>query len=133
MTDLGNSTFIQVHDFDVLADELPGDVYDMDDFKKQIGNNRFDVLIHMYQESFNKNYAKNNQDECEEIVRKIVDVTCHKSSSSLHNQGRFLVKPLYSTNQWRQLDDEESKQFVLNNSEMSIGGLMHEIEYILRA
>jgi hypothetical protein len=105
-------SLIQVHDFDVLADELPGDVYDMDDFKKQIGNNRFDVLIHMYQESFNKNYTKNNQEECEEIVQKIVDVTCHKSSTSLHNQGRFLVKPLYSVNEWRQLNDEECKQFV---------------------
>ena len=112
MTDHASNSFVQVHDFDVLADELPGDVYDMDDFKKQIGNNRFDVLIHMYQESFNKNYAKNNQDECEEIVRKIVDVTCHKTSSSLHNQGRFLVKPLYSINEWRQLGDEECKQFV---------------------
>ncbi|KAL3903201.1 MAG: hypothetical protein SGILL_010536, partial [Bacillariaceae sp.] len=111
MTDQA-SNFVEVHDFDVLADELPGDVYDMDDFKKQIGNNRFDVLIHMYQESFNKNYAKNNQEECDEIVRKIVDVTCHKASPSLHNQGRFLVKPLFSANQWRELNDEECKQFV---------------------
>ncbi|KAG7363286.1 hypothetical protein IV203_026646 [Nitzschia inconspicua] len=104
---------IEVHDFDVLADELPGSVYDMDDYKKQIGNNRFEVLITMYQEDFNKNYSKNNMAECDTIVKKIVDVTCHKASSSIHQKGRFLVKPIYSDDTWRQLDDEESKQFVM--------------------
>lgn len=110
---LNTQNLIQVDDFDVLADELPGTVYDMDEYKKQIGNNRFEVLVTMYQESFNKNYSKNNMTECDAIVKKIVEVTCHKASSSVHNKGRFLVKPMYSDDQWRQLDDEEAKAFVM--------------------
>jgi hypothetical protein len=103
---------VEVNDFDVLADELPGTVYDMDDYKKQIGNNRFEVLVTMYQEDFNKHYSKNSMVECDAIVKKIVDVTCHKASSNMQNKGRFLVKP-YDVVAWRELDDEEAKQFVM--------------------
>jgi hypothetical protein len=116
-----NSCSVDVNDFDVLADEYPGNVYDMDEYKKQIGNNRFDVLITMYQESFNQYYAKNNMTECDAIVQNIVQVTCRRKPTTSttskqqqkHHQGRFLVKTLYSVNQWRELDAEESKQFVM--------------------
>ena len=102
---------IEVRDFDVLADELPGVCYDMDDYEKQIGNNRFEVLIQMYQEEYNLNDANNNMEECHKIIQKIVDVTCHKPSVSSHNQGRFLVKSI-SDRHWRQLNDEQSKEFI---------------------
>ena len=102
---------IEVHDFDVLADELPGTVYVMDDYEKQIGNNRFEVLIQMYQEGYNIHYTKNNMEECDRIVQKIVDVTCHKQSVSTHNQGRFLVKAMQELH-WRQLTQAQSMEFV---------------------
>jgi hypothetical protein len=102
---------VEVQDFDVLADELPGTVYVVDDYDKQIGNNRFEVLIQMYQEGYNMNYTNNNMKECETIVQKIIDVTCHKQSASSHHRGRFLVKAMHERH-WRELNDEQSKEFV---------------------
>jgi hypothetical protein len=113
---------VQVSKFDVLAEELPCNVYILDDYRNHIGNSRFAVLVEMYHDAFQQNYRKNNEVECDKIVQRIVDVTCHKDVNVTTNRGRFVVRPATTTNDgiagasdnggWRCLDEEGSKELV---------------------
>jgi hypothetical protein len=112
---------IQVTNYDVLADEFPGGrCYDLDDYKKHIGNSRFSVLIDMYHEAFNLSNSRGKGDECQKIVDRIVDVTCHKDVSIVVNKGRFLVKPT-GDGDWQALDEENSRELVRQCLSTQIG------------
>lgn len=108
----------QVFNSDILADLLPGNVYVLDDYRQHIGNSRFAVLVEMYHEAFHMSYCNNSEDECDKIVQRIVDVTCHKDVNIRANRGRFVVKTLAGDGVggagggWRCLDDEESMELV---------------------
>jgi hypothetical protein len=92
-------------DFDVLSDELPGDLYVLDDYNNgQIGNNRLRVLIEMNHEAFSLSFNRNDQEECEKVVQQIQSVTCQK--------GRFLSKPIDGSDMWKVLNEEQSKELV---------------------
>ena len=102
---------ITVTNYDVLADEMPGGSYVLDDYKKHIGNSRFAVLVDMYREAFEMSKNNGNTAECTKIIDRIVGVTCHKDVTLDIKKGRFLVQKL-GEETWKELNDEQSNELV---------------------
>mmetsp|Transcript_106511 Transcript_106511/g.159334 ORF Transcript_106511/g.159334 Transcript_106511/m.159334 type:complete len:428 (+) Transcript_106511:126-1409(+) len=102
---------IQVTDYDVLADVMPGEKFVLSDYKKHIGNSRFGVLLDMYREAFEISYSQQKDEDCQKIVERIVDVTCHKDVSIIVTKGRFLVKP-NGEGDWETLVEEKARKLV---------------------
>lgn len=100
---------VQVTDYDVLADKMPGKRYVLEDYRRHIGNVRFGVLVDMYREAYDMVLMRGNDLECEKIVDRIVGVTCHKDVAITVNKGRFLVRN-NGEGAWIRLDEEESKE-----------------------
>lgn len=102
---------IQVTDYDVLADKMPGGRYILDDYRKHIGNTRFSVLLDMYREAYDMVHMRGNTSECEKIVDRIVGVACHRGVSIAVNKGRFLIKQ-NGEGEWVRLQDAQSTELV---------------------
>jgi hypothetical protein len=113
--EINPSPIIEVKNFDVLAEERTAGCFVLlENQIDQIGNNRFKVLIDMYENSYNTNYSDNNHEECDKIIGTIMDITClkHTDNSTNHNndtcgrdqssdcnkrRGRFIVKTVPSS------------------------------------
>lgn len=102
---------IQVTDYDVLADKMPGQRYVLEDYRRHIGNTRFGVLVDMYREAYDMVLMRGNDSECDKIVERIVGVACHKDVAITVNKGRFLIRQNGEGN-WIRLDEDESKEVV---------------------
>lgn len=102
---------VQVTDYDVLADKMPGRRYVLDDYRRHIGNTRFSVLVDMYREAYDMVHMRGNQSECEKILDRIVGVACHKDVTIAVTRGRFLVKE-DGEGVWIMLNDDDSKELV---------------------
>lgn len=102
---------IQVTDYDVLADKMPGQRYVLEDYRRHIGNTRFSVLVDMYREAYDMLQMRGNDSECDKIVERIVGVACHKDVAITVNKGRFLIRP-NGEGDWIRLDEVESKEVV---------------------
>ena len=53
-----------------------------------VGNNRFEVFLNLHGEGFNQALVNGDEEECDRIVDKIIDIVCHKCVP----KGRFLEK-----------------------------------------
>jgi hypothetical protein len=102
---------LQVTDYDVLADKMPGQRYILEDYRRHIGNTRFSVLVDMYREAYDMVLMRGNDAECDKIVERIVGVACHKDVAITVNKGRFLIRT-NGEGDWVCLDETESKQVV---------------------
>jgi len=102
---------LQVTNYDVLCDRMPGRRYVLEGYRKHIGNTRFAVLVDMYHEAYNMLLMSGNSIECEKIAERIVGVACHKDVAITVNKGRFLVRE-FGEGAWVCLDEEESKKVV---------------------
>lgn len=127
-----SDTPTQLTAFDVVAAELPGPVYMLAEEyngKQQIGNNRFNVLVDMYVDAFDKHDSENNADECDKIVGIVQNVTSRKRDQRYSeggacfnnpNRGRFLVKLKLASGindenidfEWKELDEEASRSLI---------------------
>lgn len=115
---------IQVTDYDVLADKMPGQRYIFEDYRRHIGNVRFGVLVDMYREAYDMVLMRGNETECEKIVDRIVGVACHKDVAITVNKGRFLIRQ-NGQGGWIRLDEEESKE-VARQALMAPGTILEE-------
>lgn len=100
---------LRVTDYDVLADKMPGGRYVLRDYRRNIGNIRFSVLLDMYREAYDTVLMRGSDDECEKIVDRIVGVVCHKDVAITVNKGRFLVRN-NGEGPWKCLDEDDSKE-----------------------
>jgi hypothetical protein len=102
---------LQITDYDVLADKMPGQRYILEDYQRHIGNTRFSVLVDMYREAYDTVLMRGNDSECDKIVERIVGVACHKDVAITVNKGRFLICK-NGEGDWECLDETESKEVV---------------------
>lgn len=102
---------IQVTDYDVLSDKMPGQRYILEDYRRHIGNTRFSVLVDMYREAYDMVHMRGNDSECDKIVERIVGVACHKDVAITVNKGRFLIRR-NGEGDWICLEEDESKEVV---------------------
>lgn len=119
----------EVRNLDVLAEETSGPPSVLFEVGKQIGNNRFNVLIDMHLSKYKSNDSNNNQEECNKIIRTILEVTCHRHTDDDGQTGRFIVTTKSnslsekSSNTWRELSEKEAQQLIRSTFESR---LIHE-------
>jgi hypothetical protein len=116
---------IQVTNYDVLGDEMPGRRYAIDEYINHIGNSRFSVLVDMYREAYDMSQIGDKYEECDKIIDRIVGVTCHKDVSIAVSKGRFLVKR-NGEGDWKALDDENSNELVRQALSVSAAAAVEE-------
>jgi hypothetical protein len=116
---------IQVTNYDVLGDEMPGRRYAIDEYTNHIGNSRFSVLVDMYREAYDMSQIGDKYEECDKIIDRIVGVTCHKDVSIAVSKGRFLVKR-NGEGDWKALDDENSNELVRQALSVSAAAAVEE-------
>lgn len=86
MSDVGNN----ISNYDVLVDApIPGmsTEFSLAKHKDHVGNNRLQVFLTLYQQSYQTAFQQGNQDECNKLVDKVVDTVCNQCVP----RGRFLA------------------------------------------
>lgn len=112
---------IQVTNYDVLAFRGEDGTFCLSQYKNQIGNSRFEVLVDMYRESFELNEGRGQDEECQKIVDRLVEVACHKGvATAVNMSGRFLFKITENgPDDWNECNETQAKSLVrevLSNS-----------------
>jgi hypothetical protein len=113
-------TVKRITSHDVLAFRGEDGTFCLSEYKNQIGNSRFEVLVDMYREAFELSEGRGQDKECQKIVDRLVEVACHKDVATAVNSGRFLFKITESgPDDWNECNETEAKSLVrevLSNS-----------------
>lgn len=111
----GGQIVTNITSYDVLADpSLEGVVgeYQLDNYKKNVGNNRLKVFLTLHQPDYDRARANNNVMGCESIVTNVL----HTLNKKCVPTGRFLLNTIENvigqTPVWKLMGDNEAKQLI---------------------
>ena len=85
-----------ISNFDILLHKHEDGHVEMMSFNDTIGNRRFQIFLDIHRRSYNEALHKNDLEECERIIEKVVYTICH----SCVPKGRFLEQDMTG---WRDL------------------------------
>jgi hypothetical protein len=107
-------THIRVTNCDVLALRGEDGTFGLSQYKNHIGNSRFEVLVDMYREAFELSEGRGQDDECRNIVDRLVEVVCHKHVATAVTRGRLLFKMTERgpEDDWNECDETQAKSLV---------------------
>ena len=122
LSNIGIQTITNITSYDVLADPSVQGVigaYQLDNYKKNVGNNRLKVFLDIHQQDYERAHRQNNAMACDSIVTNIL----HTLNKKCVPTGRFLINAVTNTSIDTPNNNNMNMNTNMNNMNMNMNNM----------